>query len=145
MLLSEILRVTFGLVAVIGLIGLCAVIARKAGLISASGGLVRKRRLAVVETLALDARRRLAIIKCDDHEHLIVLGAAGEQVIAANLVSAPTVDVVTEDDNTKAKHDTPRDNPFAILRALNKLRDEAREDKARQGETTGDLKEANAA
>ncbi|NNE41228.1 MAG: FliO/MopB family protein [Marinicaulis sp.] len=137
MLLSEILRVTFGLVAVIGLIGICAVIARKAGLLSASGGLVRKRRLAVVETLALDARRRLAIIKCDSQEHLIVLGANGEQVIASNLEPTPSLE--TPQVEIDAGKDQ-RDNPFAIMRALRKFRDEARSDAVK-----GDLEKADAA
>ncbi len=85
MLLAESARIIFALIAVIGLIGLAALIVRKAGLISASSGFVRKKRLAMVETLAIDARRRIAIIKCDDKEHLIILGANSETVIANNL------------------------------------------------------------
>ncbi len=99
MLLPEIMRILFGLVAVIGLIGICALAAKKAGLASASGGFVRKRRLGVVETLALDGRRRLAIIKCDGAEHLIVLGATNETVIDHNLAGAITVE---ETDTTTA-------------------------------------------
>jgi len=86
MLLSESIRVIFALIAVVGMIGLAAIVLRKAGLMTASGGLVRKRRLALIETLAIDARRRVAIIKCDDTEHLIILGANGETVVEKDLV-----------------------------------------------------------
>ncbi len=44
-----------------------------------------KRRLKIVESLPLDPRRRLAIIKCDDKEHLVILGQNGETVIASNI------------------------------------------------------------
>ena len=105
MISSEILRILFGLVSVIGMIGLAALAARKLGLASASGGFVRKRRLAVTETLALDARRRVAIIKCDNAEHLIILGANGETVIERNLPDAPATD----------EEEQAIENPFAAL------------------------------
>lgn len=89
--LAEIARVFFALIAVLGLIGLAALAARKAGLISASGGVVRKRRLAIIETLAIDARRRVAIIKCDDKEHLVVLGANSETLVESDL-DAPAIE-----------------------------------------------------
>lgn len=85
MLLAESVRVIFALIAVLGFIGLAAILVRKAGLISASSGLIRKKRLALVETLAIDARRRVAIIKCDGAEHLILLGATSETLIDKNL------------------------------------------------------------
>ena len=91
MIAAELLRIFAALIAVIGLIGLAALAARKFGLASASGGFIRQRRLAVVETLALDARRRLAIIKCDDREHLIVLGATAETLIESDL-EAPEIE-----------------------------------------------------
>ena len=91
MLLSDVLRVVFGLVAVIGMIGLVALAAKKFGLAQMSGGLVRQRRLALTETLALDARRRLVIVKCDDREHLIILGQNSETLIesVAAIAAAP--------------------------------------------------------
>ncbi len=44
-----------------------------------------KRRLEVIESLPLDPRRRVAIIKCDDKEHLVILGATSETVIDNNI------------------------------------------------------------
>lgn len=88
----ELLRVLFGFVAVLAMIGLAAFAARKAGLASMTGATGRKRRLALREVLPLDARRRLAIVKCDDTEYLIVLGASGETVIDKSLAGAPAGD-----------------------------------------------------
>ena len=84
-MLEESPRIILALIAVLGMIGVAALMARKAGLAPAAGAFTRRKRLAVVETLALDARRRVAIIKCDDTEHLILLGATSEAVIENNL------------------------------------------------------------
>src|ERR1700688_3367518 len=43
------------------------------------------RRLHIVEQLMIDPRRRLVIIRCDDGEHLLLLGANEDIVIKANL------------------------------------------------------------
>lgn len=78
-------RIFFALIAVLGLIGLCATIARKAGFVSGAVSLARRRRLSIVETLPLDARRRAAIIRCDGREHFVILGATTETIIDANI------------------------------------------------------------
>ncbi|GJL91504.1 hypothetical protein [Hyphococcus sp.] len=104
----EILRIVFGFIAVLGMIGACAFVARKAGLSNLSSVTGKKRRLAVSEMISLDARRRLAIIRCDDTEHLVILGAAGEMLVAGNITSAPF-------DNNEQVAPV---NPFAELGAL---------------------------
>lgn len=78
-------RIFFALIAVLGLIGLCALIARKAGFVTGVVSLARRRRLSIVESLPLDARRRAAIIRCDGREHLIILGATSETIIDADI------------------------------------------------------------
>jgi flagellar protein FliO/FliZ len=80
--LFELARMVFALVAVIALIGACAVAARRFGIGGAAPGLGRRRRLSLVETLALDARRRAAILRCDEEDHLVIFGPAGETVVA---------------------------------------------------------------
>jgi flagellar protein FliO/FliZ len=45
------------------------------------------RRLAVLETLPLDARRRLVLVRRDGMEHLILLGATSEIVVEAGVHS----------------------------------------------------------
>lgn len=58
--------------------------------ISAYGGLLpfkdnHSRRLGVVESIALDAKRRAIILRCDEREHLLLLGAQDDIVIESNL------------------------------------------------------------
>ena len=48
-----------------------------------------RRRLKVVEYLPLDAKRRLVLIRRDQKEHLLVLGANGETVVETNIPAAP--------------------------------------------------------
>jgi flagellar protein FliO/FliZ len=55
-----------------------------------NGGLQRpgqKRRLKVVESLVIDARRRLVLIRRDDREHLVILGPAGETVVESGIAA----------------------------------------------------------
>lgn len=51
-----------------------------------------RRRLKLVETLPLDPRRRLAIVRCDDREHLLILGMNGETVVETNLKAPQDTD-----------------------------------------------------
>jgi flagellar protein FliO/FliZ len=39
------------------------------------------RRLAVVEVLTLDARRKIVLVKRDEQEHLLLLGAGNDLVV----------------------------------------------------------------
>jgi flagellar protein FliO/FliZ len=45
----------------------------------------RAKRLHIAETLAIDARRRLVIVRRDDTEHLLLLGTGQDLVVEANL------------------------------------------------------------
>ena len=49
------------------------------------------RRLSIVETLVVDPRRRVVIIRCDDREHVLLLGAERETVLASQPGIAPAV------------------------------------------------------
>lgn len=88
MSLLEIARVIFALAAVVGMIGLAALAAKRLGLAGANG-FQRARRLHLVETLAFDQKRRAAILRCDGREHLIVLDAATVTVIDKDIPAAP--------------------------------------------------------
>jgi flagellar protein FliO/FliZ len=74
------LRFGLALVAVLGLIGLLALVARLR-LGSGTLGVGGKRRLAVIETAALDGRTRLVLVRRDDREHLIAIHPAGVTTI----------------------------------------------------------------
>lgn len=74
------LRYLVSLVFVLGLIGALAWLLRRFG----PRGPFRaaaKRRLAIVEVAAIDARHRLILIRRDDREHLLLLGPTGDLVI----------------------------------------------------------------
>ncbi|MGP1274204.1 MAG: flagellar biosynthetic protein FliO [Caulobacterales bacterium] len=72
------------LLFVLGLLGLIAFMARRAGLAHFLPAIPRAgapRRLEVSSTLMLDARRRVVLVRVDDEEHVLLLGLAGETVL----------------------------------------------------------------
>ncbi len=74
--------IVFGLIAAMGFIlkHIAAKGLRMPGMAGREG-----KRLHIVESLALDARRRLVIVACDDGEHLLLLGPAQDIVVETNL------------------------------------------------------------
>ena len=70
-----VIQTGFGLVVTLGLIGLAAYAARRWG----PAGMFQmraptERRLAIVESLALDPSRRLVLVRFDQEERLLLLG-----------------------------------------------------------------------
>lgn len=78
-------RFVAALVFVLAMIGVLALLARRfvPGARSVNRG--KKRRLALIEVLPLDAKRRLVLIRRDDTEHLIVLAPNGDMVVERNI------------------------------------------------------------
>ncbi|RAU20180.1 hypothetical protein CU669_19805 [Paramagnetospirillum kuznetsovii] len=85
---STYLRFLVSLTLVLGAIFFVAWAVRRWG-----GGLVLPRpargasgarRLALVDALPLDGKRRLVLVRRDDREHLLLLGAEGDLVIERN-------------------------------------------------------------
>ncbi len=90
--LPQFLRLVIALVIVLSLMGGLALLLKKLGLAEKSPSLRNsKRRLRLVESLPLDARRRLVLLECDDKQHLVVLGATGETLIKSD-IPIPSVD-----------------------------------------------------
>ena len=86
------LQALLSLIAVLALIGVLAWAARRYGLGGAParrGG--RVRRLAVVEVLPIDARRRLVLIRRDDVEHLVLTGAGPDLLVETGISAPPPV------------------------------------------------------
>ena len=73
------LRFLAALAFVLGLIVLLAWLARRYRL----GGATAKaaRRLAVLEVLPVDPRRKLVLIRCDEREFLLLLGQDGNRLL----------------------------------------------------------------
>lgn len=74
----DLLRAAFALGLVILLILVFGAVLRRFG----NAGLQRQgKRLAVSESLMLDARRRLVLVRRDGREHLLLLGPGGDLVV----------------------------------------------------------------
>lgn len=74
------------LVFVLALMGLLAFVLKRFGP-GAAGGLIStgKRRLKIIETLPLDARRKAVLLQRDNRQHLVILGPAGETVVETDI------------------------------------------------------------
>jgi flagellar protein FliO/FliZ len=86
---SEIFRFAAALAFILGLIGVCAVLARRLGLVPGATPVGGQRRLGIVEVKAVDAKHRLLLIRRDGKEHLILTGGEHPLLIEAG-IDAPT-------------------------------------------------------
>ncbi|MFO1017220.1 MAG: flagellar biosynthetic protein FliO [Hyphomonadaceae bacterium] len=73
-------RALFALIATLALILGVAYGARRLGMLQP--GPPGPRRLKVSESLMIDPRRRLVIVRCDGREHLLLLGPGGDVVVS---------------------------------------------------------------
>lgn len=81
---TDFIRFAAALIFVLALIGAAAFALRASGLMPTGAPRARRsgqRRLAVLETLYLDPKRRLVLIARDGVEHLVILGATGETLV----------------------------------------------------------------
>jgi len=79
---TEYLRFAAALIFVLALIGAAAFALRAFGFMQPGGNRSKaERRMAIVETLMLDPRRRLMIVRRDNVEHLLLLGLSGETIV----------------------------------------------------------------
>ena len=78
------------LIFVLGLMGGLALVLKKINLGNIGMTPSDKRRLKVVEFLALDARRKALILRRDGVEHLVILGPSGETVVETNITAPKT-------------------------------------------------------
>jgi flagellar protein FliO/FliZ len=83
-------RFILALIAVLALIGGIAWLLRRSGFAPNGGnfGAGRTRRLNVVESLNIDGKRRLLLIRRDGVEHLVLLGATTDLVIEPGIHTA---------------------------------------------------------
>ena len=81
MMATDYLRFLLALGAVIGMIALFAWCVRRFRLGGFVGAAMNTGRLAVIETLPIDGRQRLVLVRLDDREHLLLLGQERSLVI----------------------------------------------------------------
>ena len=84
---GEYFQFFWALLFVIGLIIILALAARRLGLGLPVTILKREsaKRISILEASSIDARRKLVLVKCDEKEYLLLLGANSERVIDANI------------------------------------------------------------
>jgi flagellar protein FliO/FliZ len=82
--LIDLARYLGALMLVLALVGFAALATRRFGL---PGIAMRSsaRRLAVVETLMLDARHKIYLLKRDDREHLVIVGPQGASLVEGGI------------------------------------------------------------
>jgi flagellar protein FliO/FliZ len=79
------IQAILALAFVVGLIGLASFALKKLSDKQFAGVSSKQKRLKIEEVCALDTRRRLILLKRDDVEHLILLGANSELLIESNI------------------------------------------------------------
>ena len=80
------LKFFFALLFVLGLIGGFALLAKKFGM--GNRGPTRRgkgARLSIVESMQVDGKRRVVLIRCDKKDYMLLLGGATELMIDSNL------------------------------------------------------------
>jgi len=88
--LETLSRSLFALVLVLVLIAGLAWLGRRFGLTPRAGRKAGNgRRLAIVEVLGIDGKRRLVLLRRDETEHLVILGPTGETVVETGIHAAP--------------------------------------------------------
>lgn len=91
----------FALIFVLGLIGLFSIALKRlsttgmAGLRSGKG----PRRLSIVETVILDGKRRMVLVRRDNKEHLLLLNLQNDVVIETGIDAGEVTDFPIDQDN----------------------------------------------
>ncbi len=89
--LQSYLWAIIALLLVLALIGAVAWIVRRLGVVPVAAMTKRGgRRLAITEIAAIDAKRRLVLVRRDQTEHLLLLGATNDAVVETGITPPPT-------------------------------------------------------
>jgi flagellar protein FliO/FliZ len=82
----QLLRLLFAFALVMAMMGLLGLFLRRINERRILPG-GKKRRLSIVETLPIDGRRRLVLLRRDNVEHLVILGTNTETLIERRIES----------------------------------------------------------
>ncbi|HZT86664.1 MAG TPA: flagellar biosynthetic protein FliO [Stellaceae bacterium] len=80
------LRVILALSAMVAVLAVAALAARRFGLANRFGQ--AGKRLGIIEAAAIDAKRRLVLLRRDEVEHLVLIGPDGATVVETGIRSA---------------------------------------------------------
>lgn len=78
-------RFVVALAFVLALIGVLAWVARRYGFAPPARRPGQPRRVEVMETIALDSRRRVILLRRDDTEHLLLTGGPNDVVVESGI------------------------------------------------------------
>ncbi|MFP4312717.1 MAG: FliO/MopB family protein [Alphaproteobacteria bacterium] len=82
---AQIAQLIVTLALVVGLMGGLALLIKKLGLAHSAPVNKTQKRLKIIESQPLDARRRLVLVQCDDKQHLVMLGINGDTIIKTDI------------------------------------------------------------
>jgi len=85
--MMEYIRFALALIFVLGLVGACSWIGKRMGLAPRIGGGGKNQRLGVIEVQAVDARRKLVLVRRDNVEHLILLNGENDLLIETGIAA----------------------------------------------------------
>lgn len=85
--LPDLLKLIAALAFVVGLMGGLAMLIKRLGLAQGLPSSSAQKRLKVIESIPLDPRRRAVLLRCDDKDHLVILGPNGETVVKTDIKS----------------------------------------------------------
>jgi flagellar protein FliO/FliZ len=105
--LTDYIKFVFAFIFVLALIALAAVAARHFGFgLPSNPRNSAQRRLGILESLNIDGKRRMVLIRRDDTEHLLLLGATTELVIESSITPSKNTFSTTLNDTADLKgHD----------------------------------------
>lgn len=86
--LIDFARYFAALLLVLALVGGAGLAVRRFGMPGVMKG-QGTRRLAIVETLMIGPKQRLYILRCDNVEHLVLMGPDGSTVVESGIAGAP--------------------------------------------------------
>ena len=96
---SQIFQLIFALGFVVLLMAGLAYLIKRLGFASAAPVNKSKKRLKIIESQSVDARRRLLLLQCDDKQHLVILGLNGETVIKTDIEPVEDLDKEPEENS----------------------------------------------
>ena len=88
---TDYLTAVVALAFVVGLIAMIGWAVRRFGLIPGASAVIRGgRRIKIVEVTPIDVRRKLVLIRRDETEHLVLLGAQRDLVVERGIETGAT-------------------------------------------------------
>lgn len=85
---TQYIQLGIALAFVLALMGLLSFILKKINF--AQSGMANKNaRIKIIEQRMIDSKHKIAIIRCDNKDHLVILGQNGDTVIKADMTIPP--------------------------------------------------------